>query len=188
VNRRAKESWWIVAIIGVLAGIGCGGPTQPSERGINNRLTKLLHYFARTYPEEGWSKFLKAGVPRWERIAFGGHSQGGQAAATLAKLHLCSRVVFFSSPGDVVGSRAAPWLSTHATPSDHYYGLADDRDITGPYADQLIVWEELGMRRVRRSDRARDQHAPVRWNVHAHHGSAAATWHSGARSAEQRCQ
>ena len=113
---------------------------------INNRLTKLLQYLARTHPEEGWSKFLKAGVPRWERIAPSGHSRGGQAAAMVAKLHLVARVVLFSSPGDVVGPRAAPWLSTHVTPSNRYYGLADDRDITGPYADQLIVWEELGMR------------------------------------------
>jgi pimeloyl-ACP methyl ester carboxylesterase len=91
---------------------------------INNRLTKLLHYLARACPEEGWSKFLKAGAPRWERIAFGGHSQGGVAAAMLAKLHLVARVVLFSTLGDVVGPMAAHWLSTHATPSDRYYGLA----------------------------------------------------------------
>ena len=121
---------------------------------INNRLAKLLRYLAQTHPEEGWSKFLHHGTPRWERITFGGHSQGGCASAMLAKLHLVARVLLFSSCGDVVGGRAAPWLSRHATPSDRYYGLADDRDIGGPgsppnpraHAETLIDWEELGMR------------------------------------------
>lgn len=121
---------------------------------INNRLAKLLRYLAHTHPEEGWSKFLHHGAPRWEWITFGGHSQGGCASAMLAKLHLVARVVLFSSCGDVAGGRAAPWLSTHATPSNRYYGLADDRDIGGPgsppnpraYAETLIDWEELGMR------------------------------------------
>jgi hypothetical protein len=120
---------------------------------INNRLAKLLRYLADIHPEEGWSKFLHDGAPRWERITFGGHSQGGCASAMLAKLHLVGRVLLFSSCGDVAGGRAAPWLSTHATPSARYYGLADDRDVGGPgspdphaYADLLIDWEKLGMR------------------------------------------
>jgi hypothetical protein len=64
----------------------------------------------------------------------------------IAKLHLVARVVLFSSPGDVVGGAAAAWLSGHETPSDRYYGLAHDRDMTAPYASVLKAWEALGMR------------------------------------------
>jgi len=36
---------------------------------IDNRLTKVLRLLARSAPEEGWSRFLRAGTPKWRRIA-----------------------------------------------------------------------------------------------------------------------
>jgi hypothetical protein len=116
------------------------------ENSIQNRLTKLLQYLAAHFREEGWARFMAHDGPRWSRIAVSGHSQGGGEAAMIAKLHLVARVVLFSSPGDVVGGAAAPWLSGHETPSDRYYGLAHDRDMTAPYASVLKAWEALGMR------------------------------------------
>jgi hypothetical protein len=113
---------------------------------IENRLTKLLQYLTVQFREEGWSRFMAHDGPRWRRIAVSGHSQGGGEAAMIAKLHRVTRVVLFSSPGDVVGGAAAPWLSGHVTPSDRYYGLAHDRDMTAPYASVLKTWEALGMR------------------------------------------
>ncbi len=113
---------------------------------IQNRLSKLLQYLSDHFPEEGWSRFIAHDGPRWSRIAISGHSQGGGEAAMIAKLHLVARVVLFSSPGDVVGGAAAPWLSGHVTPSDRYYGLAHDKDMTAPYASVLKTWEALGMR------------------------------------------
>jgi len=46
--------------------------------GIDNRLTKLLAYLAQQFPDEGWSRFLKDGGPKWSQIAVAGQSQGGR--------------------------------------------------------------------------------------------------------------
>src|SRR6267142_2194885 len=58
---------------------------------IDNRLTKLLLYLDSAYPDEGWSRFLKHGEPRWSRIAVAGHSQGGGQAAMIAKIRRVAR-------------------------------------------------------------------------------------------------
>src|SRR4029077_11809017 len=48
---------------------------------IDNRLTKLLQYLARQYPDEEWDRFLLQDKPKWSQIAVSGHSQGGGNAA-----------------------------------------------------------------------------------------------------------
>jgi hypothetical protein len=64
------------------SGIMAEVPTTPAES-IVNRLTKLLQYVARQYPEQGWEGYLVNGQPNWSRIALTGHSQGAGLAAFL---------------------------------------------------------------------------------------------------------
>src|SRR5712692_447063 len=111
---------------------------------IHNRLTKLLGSLDVQYPEEGWSKFLVHGAPKWSRIAVGGHSQGGGEAAMIAKIRLVARVVMFSSVPDGVPPGQAPaWLASHMTPAHRYFGLAHDCD--GFFRSIVAGWDSLGM-------------------------------------------
>ena len=99
-------------------------------KSIYNLLPKLLQYLGKYYPEEGWSRFLRHGEPKWSRIAVGGHSLGGGQAALIAKSHLVARVVLFSAVPDSFSSTAAsaPWVSTDVTPANRYWGLAHQRE------------------------------------------------------------
>ncbi len=110
---------------------------------IDNRLTKLLEFLAAQYPAEGWSRFLANDKPKWSQIAVGGHSQGGGEAAMTAKIHVVARVVLFSSVVDRIGTQAAPWVVTHVTPSERYWGLAHDRD--GNFPAIRASWDSIGM-------------------------------------------
>ena len=110
---------------------------------VENRLTKVLQFLADSFPDQGWSRFLAHGTPKWSQIAVSGHSQGGGEATIIAKLHVVARVVLFSSVGDSIGRQCAPWPATHVTPSDRYWGLADDRDTT--FRPIRACWDSLGM-------------------------------------------
>jgi len=62
---------------------------------IDNRLTKLLVYLDREFPEEGWSRFLDADVtPKWSQIAVSGQSQGAGQAALIGTIRKVDRVVW----------------------------------------------------------------------------------------------
>jgi len=63
---------------------------------IDNRLTKLLVYLDAQFPDEGWSRFLEDGAPKWSQIAVSGQSQGAGQAALIGKLRHVDRVVMFS--------------------------------------------------------------------------------------------
>jgi hypothetical protein len=110
---------------------------------IDNRLLKVLEYLASEFPTEGWDDFLTRGQPKWNRIAISGFSQGGGQAALIAKLRLVHRVVMFSSPNDSVGQEGAAWVTTIATPSNRYFGLAHQRD--QGISPILWSWGTLGM-------------------------------------------
>src|SRR2546426_7107631 len=110
---------------------------------IDNRLTKLLEYLAAQHPEEDWSRYLAHHKPKWSQIAISGHSGGGGFAAIIAKLRVVARVVLFGSVTDSVGTQSVPWVATHLTPSDCYYGLAHDRDSFFPPI--RASWICLGM-------------------------------------------
>ncbi len=111
---------------------------------IDNRLTKLLQFLAAQYPDEGWARFLLAGAkPKWSQIAISGHSQGGNEAATIAKIRLVARVVLFSSVTDSVHADAPSWESTHITPADRYWGIAHDRDAF--FRAIRAGWDSLGL-------------------------------------------
>ncbi len=110
---------------------------------IDNRLTKLLEYLAAQYPDEEWSQFLADGSPKWPIIAVAGHSQGGGEAAMIGKIRLVARVVMFSSVPDSIGREAAPWVTTHVTPVERYWGIAHDRDAF--YPSIRAGWDSIGM-------------------------------------------
>ena len=114
---------------------------------IVSRLTKLLQYLATQYPDEGWGQFLVNGNPRWSEIALGGISQGGGNSAMIAKYSVVPRVVMFSAVVDALGSvdcgPTQSWLSTHATPSDRYWGLAHMQDPA--FGNICGNWSTLGM-------------------------------------------
>jgi hypothetical protein len=110
---------------------------------IDNRLTKLLQYLTRQYPDEAWDRFLLQDQPKWSQIAVSGHSQGGGNAAMIAKIHLVARVVLFSSVTDSIHAEAPSWVATHVTPTERYYGIAHDRD--GFYRPIRAGWDSLGL-------------------------------------------
>ena len=110
---------------------------------IDNRLTKLLQYLAQQYPDEEWGRFLAHDKPKWSQIAVSGHSQGGGHAAMIAKIRLVARVVMFSSVTDSLRGASVPWVATHVTPSDRYYGL--DHDLDEQFRSIRASWDSLGM-------------------------------------------
>jgi len=111
---------------------------------IDNRLTKLLDSLDAWHPEQGWSRFLVNGAPKWSRIAVGGHSQGGGEAAMIAKIRLVPRVVMFSSVPDTIPAGQAPaWISSHKTPSHRYFALAHDCDQF--FRSIVASWDSLGL-------------------------------------------
>jgi hypothetical protein len=106
---------------------------------IENRLIKLLQYLDANHPGAGWGGFLDAtGQPRWELMAFAGHSQGAGHAAMVGKLHAVHRVALFS------GTEPAPWtLQPLATPADRYYGLV--HELEDLYSGIVTSWSNLGL-------------------------------------------
>jgi len=110
---------------------------------IDNRLTKLLEYLAAQYPGEGWSRFLAHDRPKWSQIAISGHSGGGGFAAMIAKLRVVARVVLFAAVTDSIGAQSVPWVASHMTPSERYYGLAHDRDSF--FRPIRASWDSLGI-------------------------------------------
>lgn len=103
---------------------------SPAES-IESRLTHLLEFLSQRQPRQAWQKYLANGEPRWDRIAFAGHSQGAGMAAYLAKKHEVARVILFSGPIDYLsdGRTLAPWISSEsATPPDRWFGLYHARE------------------------------------------------------------
>lgn len=100
---------------------------------IDNRLTKLLLYLDAQYPDEGWSRFLDDGEPRWSQIAVAGHSQGAGHAALIGKIRHVYRVIMFGGPADDrVSGQSDAWISIGKTPAAKYFELFHLRDHFGP--------------------------------------------------------
>lgn len=98
---------------------------------IDNRLTKLLLYLAAQYPDEGWSRFLHKGEPKWSQIAVGGHSGGASQAALIAKIRHVNRVVLLAGPANE-SAQVAAWISIGETPAAKYFDLLHQRDSRNP--------------------------------------------------------
>lgn len=117
----------------------------PRQDCIYNRLQKLLVWLKARQPGKGWEHFLDDELPRWDRLAAAGHSQGGGHAAILGKNILLERVVMLSAPADCVEDEGpAPWLSRPGdTSADRYFGFAHLRD---PAIDRILAgWQAIGM-------------------------------------------
>jgi len=110
---------------------------------IDNRLTRLLLYLATHYPEEGWSRFIRAGAPRWSRIALTGWSFGGMQAALMAKLRRVNRVAMFSGTADGSGGFPGGWVAPGETAPGRHYVLSHLRDAIHPQG--LANWRALGL-------------------------------------------
>jgi hypothetical protein len=103
--------------------------TVTPANGIDNRLTKVLLYLDAQFPDEGWSRFMENGAPKWSQIAVSGQSQGAAQAALIGKLRHVDRVVMFSGPPDArMPEEADRWISIGATPVAKYFALFHDRD------------------------------------------------------------
>jgi len=114
---------------------------------ILHRLVKLLESLDQQYANEHWGQFLQNGKPVWNKITVAGHSQGGGHAAFIAKLFVVNRVVMFSSVGDATGGPSwvsAPWLTTHVTPSDRYFGFTNTHDAAF-FPRCEVNWTTLGL-------------------------------------------
>ncbi len=102
---------------------------------IENRLTKLLAYLARTRPQEQWDQFLQpSGEIKWESIAVSGQSQGGGHAAIIAVKHQVARVVGTGAPKDYSLALAKPaaWYGEpSATPKDRFFFFNHQQDHQG---------------------------------------------------------
>jgi hypothetical protein len=97
---------------------------------IDNRLTKLLLYLDAQYPDEGWSRFLKDGEPKWSKIAVGGHSDGAGAAGLIGKIRHVFRVAMISGPAEaMLPDELSAWVSIGETPAAKYFGLFHQREI-----------------------------------------------------------
>jgi len=94
----ARQDCYLNVRLETLDGNGESPDTIVSQDdSIENRLTQLLAYLGKKYPDEGWSGLLdETGAPKWSRIVVAGHSQGGGNAALIGKLHLVARVVMIS--------------------------------------------------------------------------------------------
>ena len=102
----------------------------PAES-IVTRLTKLLEYLDARHHDEGWSRYLSKGQPKWSRIAVAGHSQGGGMGPFIAKKYEVARVIILSGAWDRVEATKewAPWITApSATPLDRWYAAYHQKE------------------------------------------------------------
>jgi len=125
--------------------------TVDSLNCIAGRLSALLRYLARDFPQDGWGAYLgKNGLPVWNRIVVAGHSQGGGHAAFIAKKKLAAGVIMFSSVDYCTAiDRPAPWLSAKGvTPASRYAAFGHERDQSFPLYLQQRAWKALRLTTV----------------------------------------
>lgn len=141
VCPRQPDSCPELARLEILLGTESGytPPDVDPDNAAFNRLIQLLRYLDSNHPDEGWGGYLDAGgMPAWERIAFGGHSQGGGHAAMTGKLHLVDRVLLFAA------TEPAAWTSgTFATPAERFFGLA--HTLEDSFVPITGSWENIGL-------------------------------------------
>ena len=139
-----------------------GGYDNPSiaidrTHSVMNRLIKLLGYLKRTYPGEGWGRFVSKSPsrvyggfkPRFDRILTSGHSQGAGMALFTARERRVLRVGMFGGANDygyeANGSvSVADWISgPFKTPKRRIFGFS--HTLEQGHAGQLAVWAALGL-------------------------------------------
>ena len=111
--------------------------------GIVHRLVKLLEWLDVEQPAVGWSDYLDAGKPRWDRITLSGHSNGTSMAALIARDHDVGRVLMFDGPSDKAMGETADWLTDpKVTPIDRYFGFIH---VDQPTFFVPSNWENMGL-------------------------------------------
>jgi hypothetical protein len=115
---------------------------------IDNRLTKVLQFLATSYPEEGWSGFLRngprtRGTPKWSKIAVGGFSFGSMQAAMIGKLRNVNRVALFGATNDGSGGAPGNWVAPGETSPERHYGLLHRQD--SMVVQGIANWTALGL-------------------------------------------
>jgi pimeloyl-ACP methyl ester carboxylesterase len=114
----------------------------PPADSIESRLRQLLVFLKTRRADEDWGQFLNDdGSLRWERIAIGGHSQGGGHAALIAIKHRVARVVCTGAPKDysrVLRHPAAWYRHDSATPKDRFFMLNHREDRQGCSYSELL--------------------------------------------------
>lgn len=115
--------------------------------GIERGLVAVLSYLQRTYPREGWGRFLSGGLPRYGSIVLAGHSQGGAEAAFIATRRAVAGVVMLSAPPDTdLVLRPATWLAgvrAGKTSVSRYFGFMHSGD---PYVGRVSAdWKAMGL-------------------------------------------
>lgn len=109
--------------------------------GVKNRLLKSLISL-------GWTSFYSGSIIHWNKIIFGGFSQGAGVAAWIGKNYSVKRVCQFSGTWDhTTGTTAATWLSsTSQTSSNLFFGFTHQHDSLTNGATYLdLNWQALGM-------------------------------------------
>jgi hypothetical protein len=110
---------------------------------ILNRLTKLLVYLAKTYPDDAWGQYLDAsGKPVWANIVMAGHSQGAGHSGFMTKKYPLARAILLANKDFTGANQPAAWYSQpNATGSNaNLYGFTHTQD---EFADQQAVWKAL---------------------------------------------
>ncbi|RHX79435.1 BPSS1187 family protein [Leptospira yasudae] len=97
-----------------------------TNNSIDGRLLKLLQYLVVKRPNDGWGQFLSGDSVNWNKVYFGGHSQGSGHAAYQGKLKNLGRVSIYSGVSDYHISSATPatWLAQNGLTSPTlFFGL-----------------------------------------------------------------
>jgi hypothetical protein len=99
---------------------------------IVHRVVKLLEWLDAEQPAVGWSDYLEAGQPRWDRIALAGHSRGAGMAALIARDHEVERVLMLGGTADFRSpfmGEPADWITDpKVTPIERHFGFAHVND------------------------------------------------------------
>ncbi|WP_341843502.1 BPSS1187 family protein [Chitinophaga caseinilytica] len=120
------------------------GVTVDRTHCIIQRLTDLLHYLDKTYPDENWAQFLAGNQPAWEKVLAAGHSQGAGHAGVMGKHYPLRRVILFSGIDFLTDGQIPDWVQ-NTTRHNIYYALHHEKD---ELLDINIVksgWTHLGM-------------------------------------------
>lgn len=123
------------ALFGSQPGEDALWPAVAEEDSVNGRLTQLLAYLSKEFPDEGWARFLDGTAPRWDRIMMSGHSQGAGHTGYLAQTTALAAAVMLSGPQDECihcpeGPDnlwvSQPWTTSHVTAAAHVNESASD--------------------------------------------------------------
>lgn len=109
--------------------------------GVQNRLLKALQAL-------GWNQFHDGSTLLYNKMIFGGFSQGAGMAAWASKKVELRRVCLFAGPWDhLTGTTPASWLQeASATPADRSYGFTHyDDSLPGGVQFLNLNWQVLGM-------------------------------------------